>query len=130
MNNKGNLLSEFDNEGTDSKKPLTEKELASLIKASNENSFNSIELKVKQKENNDFRKVTLHDIAKQAKEIKRNSSKNNDLKNKERVGNTETIIKEENPKEALEQYKKDQKLECIVFAIDAERERISLKLSE
>ena len=40
------------------------------------------------------------------------------------------ISDEENPKEALEEYKKDQKLECIVFAIDAERERISLKLSE
>ena len=40
------------------------------------------------------------------------------------------ISEEENPKESLEQYKKDQKLECIVFAIDAERERISLKLSE
>ena len=40
------------------------------------------------------------------------------------------ISEEENPKEGLEQYKKDQKLKCIVFAIDAERERISLKLSE
>ena len=33
-------------------------------------------------------------------------------------------------KEALNDYKKDQVLECIVFAVDAERERISLKLSE
>ena len=33
-------------------------------------------------------------------------------------------------KEALNDYKKDQILECIVFAVDAERERISLKLSE
>ncbi len=40
------------------------------------------------------------------------------------------ISEEENPKEGLEQYKKDQKLKCIVFAIDADRERISLKLSE
>ena len=31
---------------------------------------------------------------------------------------------------ALEEYKKDQVLDCIVFAVDAERERISLKLSE
>ena len=31
---------------------------------------------------------------------------------------------------ALEEFKKGQSLECIVFAIDAERERISLKLSE
>ena len=40
------------------------------------------------------------------------------------------ISEEENPKEALTKYKKGQKLECIVFAIDADRERISLKLSE
>ena len=40
------------------------------------------------------------------------------------------ISDEEDPKKSLDQYKKDQKLECIVFAIDAERERISLKLSE
>ncbi len=40
------------------------------------------------------------------------------------------LVDEEDPKKALEEFKKDQKLECIVFAIDAERERISLKLSE
>ena len=40
------------------------------------------------------------------------------------------ISDEENPKDTLEEYKKDQKLDCIVFAIDADRERISLKLSE
>ncbi len=40
------------------------------------------------------------------------------------------ISEDEDPKKALEDFKKDQKLNCIVFAIDAERERISLKLSE
>ena len=40
------------------------------------------------------------------------------------------ISEDDNPKDALDLYKKDQKLECVVFAIDAERERISLKLSE
>ncbi len=39
------------------------------------------------------------------------------------------ISDEEDPKKSLEKFKKDQKLECIVFAIDAETERISLKLS-
>ncbi len=39
------------------------------------------------------------------------------------------LSEEEDPQKALQNYKKDQKLECIVFAIDAERERISLKLS-
>ncbi len=40
------------------------------------------------------------------------------------------ISEDEDPKNALEGFNKHQKLECIVFAIDAERERISLKLSE
>jgi len=40
------------------------------------------------------------------------------------------ISEEENSTEILKDFKKDQKLGCIVFAIDAERERISLKLSE
>jgi len=40
------------------------------------------------------------------------------------------ISEDEDPKNALEEFKKDQKLNCIVFAIDSERERISLKLSE
>ena len=40
------------------------------------------------------------------------------------------ITQEEDPQADLQNYKKDQKLKCIVFAIDAERERISLKLSE
>jgi small subunit ribosomal protein S1 len=40
------------------------------------------------------------------------------------------ITEDEDPKKSLENFKKDQKLECIVFAVDADRERISLKLSE
>ncbi len=40
------------------------------------------------------------------------------------------VTDEEDPKQALEQYKNGDKIECIVFAVDAERERISLKLSE
>ncbi len=40
------------------------------------------------------------------------------------------ITEDDDHKKALEEYKKDQNLECIVFAIDADRERISLKLSE
>ena len=37
---------------------------------------------------------------------------------------------DEDPKKALEEFNKDQELQCIVFAIDADKERISLKLSE
>ena len=40
------------------------------------------------------------------------------------------ISDDEDPKSALSEFKQGQKLECIVFAVDAERERISLKLSE
>ena len=40
------------------------------------------------------------------------------------------ISEEENPRDALDKYKKDQNLKCIISAVDAERERISLKLSE
>ena len=39
------------------------------------------------------------------------------------------ITEDENPAEALENFKKGDKLSCIIFGIDAERERISLKLS-
>ena len=48
-----------------SKKPLSDEELSSLIKASNNNKFNEVELKVKKNEKEDFKKITLHDIAKQ-----------------------------------------------------------------
>ena len=40
------------------------------------------------------------------------------------------ISDEDDPKKALEEFKKEQLLECIIFAIDADKERISLKLSE
>jgi small subunit ribosomal protein S1 len=39
------------------------------------------------------------------------------------------ITEDENPTEAMENFKKGDKLSCIIFGIDAERERISLKLS-
>ena len=39
------------------------------------------------------------------------------------------ITEDENPASAMENFKKGDKLSCIIFGIDAERERISLKLS-
>ncbi len=39
------------------------------------------------------------------------------------------ITEDENPAEAMQNFKKGDKLSCIIFGIDAERERISLKLS-
>ena len=42
-----------------SKKPLSDEELSSLIKASNNKKFNEAELKVKKNENENFKKITL-----------------------------------------------------------------------
>ena len=39
------------------------------------------------------------------------------------------VTEDDNPSEAMENYKKGDKLSCIIFGIDGERERISLKLS-
>ena len=39
------------------------------------------------------------------------------------------ITEDEDPAEAIQNFKKGDKLSCIIFGIDAERERISLKLS-
>ena len=39
------------------------------------------------------------------------------------------ITEDEDPTEAMKNFKKGDKLSCIIFGIDAERERISLKLS-
>ena len=40
------------------------------------------------------------------------------------------ISEEDNAKEALEKYTKGDKITCVIFGIDSDRERISLKLSE
>ena len=40
------------------------------------------------------------------------------------------ISDEDNDKEALEKFSKGEKITCVIFGIDSERERISLKLSE
>ncbi len=67
-----------------SKKPLSDEELSSLIKASNKSKFNEVELKVKKNENEGFKKITLHDIAQQVnqknKEINTEEEKKNNLK--------------------------------------------------
>ena len=40
------------------------------------------------------------------------------------------ISEEDNSKEALEKFSKGDKITCVIFGIDSDRERISLKLSE
>ena len=81
MKKKKSLLQteEIDKE---SKKPLSDEELSSLIKASNNNKFNEIELKVKKNENESFKKITLHDIAKQINQQNKETIIEEDKKNK------------------------------------------------
>ena len=66
---------ETNHETIDVDKPLTNEELSSLIKASKDKSFNTIE--IKKEMNDNFKKVSLHDIAKQAKEKKRSLEEEN-----------------------------------------------------
>ena len=117
-----------------SKKPLSNEELSSLIKASNNKKFNEAELKVKKNENESFKKTTLHDIAKQInqenkekiieedkksnlnqtksserekiEEEKENNKKNEIIENKE---NNEEINKESNASIKNENIKAEDK---------------------
>ena len=89
-----------------SKKPLSDEELSSLIKASNVSKFNEVELKVKKKESENFKKVTLHDIAKQInklneeKNIKENKKQNLD---KEEINENKKDNHDENKDKNLDQ---------------------------
>ena len=92
-----------------SKKPLSDEELSSLIKASNNKKFNEAELKVKKNENESFKKITLHDIAKQSNQ-----------KNKERIieedkkNNFNQSKSSEEEKENIEEKKDDNKNNEII----------------
>ena len=92
-----------------SKKPLSDEEISSLIKASNNNKFNEVELKVKKNENESFKKITLHDIAKHINQ-----------QNKEKIieEEKETDLKEskssEYEKENLEEDKVENKNNEII----------------
>ena len=82
-----------------SKKPLSDEELSSLIKASNNNKFNEVELKVKKNEKEDFKKTTLHDIAKQISQQNKEKiievDKKNDLKQSKPIEEIKEDIEEE-----------------------------------
>lgn len=92
IKNENSLLQQEEQE-KETNKPLSDEEISSLIKASNESKFNEVELKVKKKENVSFKKVALHEIAKQINQIKEEKvyeeNKSNALKN-------DQTIKEEN----------------------------------
>ena len=66
-----------------SKKPLSDEELSSLIKASNNSKFNEIELKLKKSKDQSFKRIALHDVAKQINQQKKEKTievdKNNNL---------------------------------------------------
>ena len=100
MTNKENSLKNLNDTNVDSKQPLSDKELSSLIKASQQGSFNSVELNKKKEQSNDFKKVTLHDIAKHAREVtEKNANQKNDSEEIEKKENKKTseeipIIKE------------------------------------
>ena len=83
-----------------SKKPLSNEELSSLIKASNNKKFNEAELKVKKNENESFKKITLHDIAKQINQQKKEKiieeEKENIQAEKDEDKNNELIENKEN----------------------------------
>ena len=83
-----------------SKKPLSDEELSSLIKASNNKKFNEAELKVKKNENESFKKITLHDIAKQINQ--KNKEKIIEEDKKSNLNQTKSF---EEKKESIEEEK-------------------------
>jgi flagellar biosynthesis/type III secretory pathway protein FliH len=102
MTNQENSLNNMNDIDVDSKQPLSDKELASLIKASQQGSFNSVELNKKKEQSNDFKKVTLHDIAKQAREVTENyESQTKNSKEVEVKDNKK--IPEESPQDKIEE---------------------------
>ncbi len=93
-----------------SKKPLSDEELSSLIKASNNKKFNEAELKVKKSENESFKKITLHDIAKQINQ--KNKEKIIEENNKSNLNQPEYIAEEkENTEEEKDNYKNNEIIE-------------------
>ena len=93
-----------------SKKPLSDAELSSLIKASNNKKFNETELKVKKNENESFKKITLHDIAKQSNQ--KNKEKINEEYKKSNLNQSNSVEEEkENIEEEKDNNKNNEKIE-------------------
>lgn len=99
--NEKNIAAKFQEESQEqNNKPLSEKELSSLIRASKTSSFKVKE--IKKEMNNNFKKLSLHEIAKQIK-IK-NSEEN--LKKEKKTTNRDEPSIEENDSEKIN-IKKD-----------------------
>lgn len=87
-----------------SKKPLSDEELSSLIKASNNKKFNEAELKVKKNENESFKKIALHDIAQQI-----NQQNKEKIIEEDKKSNLNQLKSSEEEKENKEEEKNDNK---------------------
>ena len=92
-----------------SKKPLSDAELSSLIKASNNKKFNEAELKVKKNENESFKKITLHDIAKQI-----NQQNKEKIIEEDKKSNFNQNKSSEEEKEYIEEEKENNKKNEII----------------
>ncbi len=152
MNNKEKNLAALNEDNINSNKPLSDQEISSLIKASNQKNFSAVELKVKKENSNNFRKISLHEIAKQAKAQKANNQepeqkthqtiqeepekntnlkkdvddishdKNDDLKKNEQT--EKNTLEEEKQKEIKEKtYKESEHLEILEETKKNEYER-------
>ena len=91
-----------------SKTPLSDEEISSLIKASNNSKFNEVELKVKKNERESFKKITLHDIAKQLNKQNKEKNFNEDTKN-----NANQPEQNDEKKESINKKKDDIKNEQL-----------------
>ena len=100
-----------------SKKPLSNEELSSLIKASNNKKFNEAELKVKKNENESFKKITLHDIAKQI-----NQQNKEKIIEEDKKSNLNQLKSVEGEKESIEEEKDNYKNNEIVENKDSNEE--------
>ena len=94
-----------------SKKPLSNEELSSLIKASNNKKFNEAELKVKKNENESFKKITLHDIAKQVNQQNKEKIIEEDEKSNFNQNKSSEEEEEETEEEKEEENEKAQEEE-------------------
>ena len=92
-----------------SKKPLSNEELSSLIKASNNKKFNEAELRVKKNENENFKKITLHDIAKQI-----NQQNKEKIIEEDKKSNFNQLKSREEEKENIEEEKNNNKNNEII----------------
>ncbi len=131
MNN-NNKINNFENSDEVSKKPLSEDELASLIKAGNQSTFNEVELKVKTNKSEVFKKVTLHDIAKQAKEVKKNAQVDKNIEVDQNTENSNKEVNKNNDEKNNNNIKKEEKKDKKIDETDNSYEDndIDLKVSK